>query len=646
MKRCTLLLATLIMGCGAAGSSPAEAAAAAPSFNYAEALQKSIWFYEAQRSGKLPADNRVSWRGDSGLADGADHKADLTGGWYDAGDHVKFGFPMAASATMLAWGMVEYRDAYEKAGQLKYALDNLKWATDYFLKAHTAPMELYGQVGEGGRDHAWWGPAEVMSMPRPSFKITAEKPGSDLAGETAAALAAASIAFKPTDAKYAATCLAHARQLYDFAEQKLGKYSDAIPDAGNFYKSWSGYQDELAWAAAWLYRATGEKAYLEKAEAAYAKLTAEDGSGKPWKWTLAWDDKSYGCYVLLAKLTGKEQYHRDAQKWLDFWTVGVGGQKVAYTPGGLAWLDQWGSLRYAANTAFVALIYSDDLKDATLKARYHDFAVRQINYMLGDNPAQRSYVVGFGKNPPKNPHHRTAHGSWSNDLRTPADSRHILYGALVGGPDRNDTYADDRGNYTTNEVACDYNAAFTGALARLYKEFGGEALKDFPPAEKPDEELFVEASINAAEKNFTEIRAIVYNHSAWPARVPQKLTVRYFVDLSEVLAAGFTLKDLSVTLNYNQGAKAGTLEAWDAAKKIYYLELAFPDATIAPAGQSESRREVQFRISLPNNVQAGWDPTNDWSFKGLPRGGNPAKTDRIVIYEGGKRVSGAEPPAK
>src|SRR4026207_426419 len=66
--------------------------ARAQSFNYAEALQKSEFFYEAQRSGALPANKRVLWRGDSGLRDGADVGRDLTGGWYDAGDHVKFGF--------------------------------------------------------------------------------------------------------------------------------------------------------------------------------------------------------------------------------------------------------------------------------------------------------------------------------------------------------------------------------------------------------------------------------------------------------------------------------------------------------------------------------------------------------------------------
>ena len=67
----------------------------AADYNYGEALQKAIMFYEFQRSGKLPENTRNNWRGDSGLNDGADVGLDLTGGWYDAGDHVKFNLPMA-----------------------------------------------------------------------------------------------------------------------------------------------------------------------------------------------------------------------------------------------------------------------------------------------------------------------------------------------------------------------------------------------------------------------------------------------------------------------------------------------------------------------------------------------------------------------
>jgi endoglucanase len=86
----------------------------------------------------------------------------------------------------------------------------------------------------------------------------------------------------------------------------------------------------------------------------------------------------------------------------------------------------------------------------------------------------------------RNPHHRTAHGSWSDNINEPATSRHVLYGALVGGPTGpNDAYTDDRTNYTVNEVALDYNAGFTSALARLHAEYGGTPLGSFPQPETP-----------------------------------------------------------------------------------------------------------------------------------------------------------------
>ncbi len=459
----------------------AEKTMAETRYNYAELLQKSIYFYEAQRSGKLPKNNRVKWRGDSALKDGFDNNIDLTGGWYDAGDHVKFGLPMAASTTVLAWGAIEYEDAYQKSGQYNYMLDNLRWVNDYFIKAHPSPNVLWGQVGKGSVDHEWWGSAEKMKMERPSFKIDTSCPGSDLAGETAAAMAASSIVFRSTDANYSSKLLSHAKELYEFADKYRGKYSDCITDAAEFYKSWSGYNDELVWGATWLYLATGDSNYLQKAEEYYDALNIEKNTNfRSYKWTHTWDDKSYGSYVLLAKLTNKDKYIQDAERWLDYWTDGYMGEKIYYTPGGLAWLNEWGSLRYAANTAFFALSYGDSVNDLNKKEKYHSFAERQINYMLGSNPQQRSYVVGFGNNPPTQPHHRNAHGSWANDIKNPEKSRNVLYGALVGGPDRNDNYIDDRANYQMTEVATDYNAGFTGAIAKMYSKYGGQALSKFP----------------------------------------------------------------------------------------------------------------------------------------------------------------------
>jgi len=442
----------------------------AGAFNYGEALQKSYFFYEAQRSGDLPADNRVSWRGDSALDDGSDVGVDLSGGYYDAGDHVKFVLPMAYTLTMLSWGVEEYEQGYVDSGQLDEAMEAIKWGTDWLIKAHPAPNVFYAQVGDGHADHAYWGPPESMTMARPAWKVDAQNPGSDVAGEAAAALAAASIIFRDRDPAYAGELLDHAKELYAFADQHRGKYSDAIPNVRSFYNSWSGYDDELVWGAIWLYKATGDNAYLARAETLWDSLLGGLNPG----WTINWDDKSYGAALILAQETGKAKYRQQVEAWLDNWVSG----SIQKTAGGLAWLDQWGSLRYAANTAMMAFIYGDTVNDKG----YVDFAADQLDYMLGDNPHGRSYVVGFGVNPPVNPHHRAAHGSTTNNINLPATNRHVLYGALVGGPNQpnDDAYEDDRTNYITNEVAMNYNAGFTGALARQTQVHGGDPLPDFP----------------------------------------------------------------------------------------------------------------------------------------------------------------------
>lgn len=618
-------------------------------YNYGEALQKSIYFYECQQSGSLPSWNRVDWRGPSCIHDGSDVGKDLSGGWFDAGDHVKFNFPMAFSITFLCLGVKEYRNAFEKSGQLTNILNNIHFVCDYLIKCHTAPHEFYGQVGDGGLDHAFWGPAESVEakMDRPSAKIDETHPGSDLAGEAAAALAAASIIFKPTDPTYSATLLNHAKQLYEFADNFRGKYDKAIPAAGGYYNSWSGYKDELVWGAIWLYMATNDQTFLTKAESEYTNLSTEpQTTTKSYKWTIAWDDKSYGCYVLLAKLTGKDQYKQDAQRWLDYWTVGVNGNKIKYTPGGLAWLDTWGANRYAANTALMAFIYSDYITDTTLKTRYHDFAVNQINYMLGDNPLKRSFVVGFGTNPPQHEHHRTAEGSYPGDASDSIPCKHILYGALVGGPGNSDDYTDSRANYTNNEVACDYNAGFTSALARMYSEFGGQPLTDFPGKEIKSEQYCIIANVNANGDRFTEIKAILDNKTNCPARVCSNLSYRYYVDLSKAIAAGITVDQIKIKTNYLQGkAHVSGLKPYNDSTSIYYVEVSYSGDSLYPGTQDSYKREVQFRIELPLTAPStAWDPSKGWSYKKVGTNSQSAmKAVNIPVYDNGIQIWGAEP---
>ena len=353
-------------------------------YNYGEALQKSVLFYELQRSGPLPEETRCNWRGDSGLNDGADNGLDLTGGWYDAGDNVKFNLPMAYSAAMLGWSVYEDREAYEQSGQLEYILGDIKWVCDYLIKCHPEDEVFYYQVGDGNADHSWWGPCEVMTMNRPSFCVTKDNPGSAVVGEASAALAVASLAFKDSDPDYSKLCLEHAKSLYSFADST--RSDSGYTAANGFYNSWSGYFDELAWAGSWLYLATNESKYLDNAKSCFTQ------AGHDYDWSLCWDDVHIGAAVMLAKITGDKTYKDEVQKHLDYWSCGTSdGQKITYSPKGLAWLDQWGSLRYATTTAFVASVYSRwDGCPSDKVSVYWDFAKSQADYALGSSG--RSYV--------------------------------------------------------------------------------------------------------------------------------------------------------------------------------------------------------------------------------------------------------------
>lgn len=263
-----------------------------------------------------------------------------------------------------------------------------------FIKLVTVEMTIAGG-----------GPVEVIEkeMVRPYYETDE---ASTVIAESAAALAVGSIVLD--DADY----LAHAESLFALAD---AKQSDAGYTAANgYYNSWSGFWDELIWAASWLYIATNDTSYLEKAESYVSNIEKEtrDSEDSKYSWTQCWDDVHFGGLLLLAKITDKAEYHEFVQNYLNWWTVGTDGNQIDYTDGGLAWLSQWGSLRYSTTTAFMASVYADSISDATLKTRYNNFAKQQIDYTLGDNPNNISYMIGFGDNYPQHPHHRTAHSSW------------------------------------------------------------------------------------------------------------------------------------------------------------------------------------------------------------------------------------------
>jgi len=100
--------------------------------------------------------------------------------------------------------------------ELKNAVKAVKWATDYLLKVTAVPNVVYVQLGDAHSDHNCWERPEDMDTLRTVYKIDGSHPGSDVAGETAAALAAASIVFRSRDPAYSRLLLNRAVRVRHF----------------------------------------------------------------------------------------------------------------------------------------------------------------------------------------------------------------------------------------------------------------------------------------------------------------------------------------------------------------------------------------------------------------------------------------------
>jgi hypothetical protein len=204
---------------------------------------------------------------------------------------------------MLAWGIVENRAAYVSTGQLDTALDQLKWATDYFIKAHPSANELYGQIGTGGQDHAWWGPAEVMQMARPAFRITSTCPVRSCRETPRRWLQLPSRSARRSHLReHAAVTRTPAVHVRRYVPRQILRLHQRCAGLLQLVER---LQRRARVGRIWLYRATNETAFLDKAQSYYANLSNQQQTTiKSYKWTHAWDDKSYGSYVLLAKAHG------------------------------------------------------------------------------------------------------------------------------------------------------------------------------------------------------------------------------------------------------------------------------------------------------------------------------------------------------
>ncbi|XP_020872327.1 endoglucanase 22 [Arabidopsis lyrata subsp. lyrata] len=331
-----------------------------------------------------------------------------------------------------------------------------------------------------------------MDTPRTAYAVEAPNPASDLAGEIAAALAAASIAFKRFDPRYSKLLLDNALTTFEYADSHRGSYTNN-PETKlavcPFYCSVNGYEDELLWGAAWLRRATGKDSYIK-----YLVDNRQSFGSDSNYFEFGWDNKVGGVNVLVAKevfeknVAGIAPYKDTAEKLMCSFFLETPGAHMSYSPGGLLYKPGSSQLQNTVALSFLLLTYanylsksSQQLHCGSLKIQpdsLRRLAKRQVDYILGDNPMKMSYMIGYGNRYPRQIHHRgastpsiTTHPTaikcsegW-NIFASPNPDPNVLVGAVIGGPNIDDKFIGGRTNASETEPTTYINAPFVGLLA-------------------------------------------------------------------------------------------------------------------------------------------------------------------------------------
>lgn len=375
---------------------------------------------------------------------------------------MKFIFPLTFTLTETCWGGLEFWDGYQLANQTHYLDQMVRWGMDWLIKAHPNDNTLYVQVGLNEVDNNYWGPDSGIPLPRTSFKVTNTSPGTDVMADAAAAFASCSMLYrdKLKDTTYATTLQTHATSLFNLAETARPQqaYQKVVPAVTCCYES-SGFIDELAWGAAWMYKLTKDASFATKADNYISQLNTRSVQVN----TVTWDDKSSLVYILMAGATPpalRTKWQEFAQQYAD--SVASAAKPNMFTEGGLFYSNgnsQLDSSVVAANAAFALQILANNMNatgssDRDRIDRYTKFTLGQVEYLLGENPERTPYVVGVHPNSPANPHSAPASGGTDIDNinTSPKEERWTLYGALVGGPDKNDRFLDERDKWEQSEV--------------------------------------------------------------------------------------------------------------------------------------------------------------------------------------------------
>jgi endoglucanase len=443
------------------------------------------------RAAGHPSDIAATWPN----SDQENYSLDVTGGWYDAGDHGKY----VVNGGISVWTMMnmyeravavnktaQFADGSmnipEKSNGVPDLLDEAKWQMDFMLKMQVPEgKKMAGMVHHKMHDENW---TSLGLAPGNDDQKRYLRPVSTAATLNVAATAAqASRIWKTIDAAFSAKCLTAAEKAWTAASANPAIYAPVHNAGGGPYND-NYVEDEFYWAACELYVTTGKAEYLSKLQASkhYLEMPSALTSGEDagYSGCFTWGSTQGLGTVTLALVKGNlpeadvTKARNACAAAADTWIANMKneGYRVPIKAGANGY--PWGSNSFVLNNMIVMAL----ARDFTKNDKYLNGVTDGIDYLLGRNPNDKCYVSGYGERPLENPHHRF----WA--FQANAAFPKLPAGVISGGPNSGlqdplvqskgwnampaaKCYMDHIESYSTNEITINWNAPFAWVTAYL-----------------------------------------------------------------------------------------------------------------------------------------------------------------------------------
>ncbi|MET8076699.1 glycoside hydrolase family 9 protein [Streptomyces sp. NPDC005303] len=409
-----------------------------------------------------------------------DYTLDVSGGWYDAGDHGKY----VVNGGISTWEVLSTyeRELLARTGQpaklgdgtlaipesgnkVPDILDEARWELEFLLKMQVPDGQpLAGMAHHKIHDEQWTG-LPLLPSDDPQ-KRELHPPSTAATLNLAATAAQAARLYKPYDRAFAATALAAARKAWAAALAHPDLYASESDGTGGGTYADNNVTDEFYWAAAELYLTTGEKAFQDHVLASPVH-TADIFTPVGYDWARTAAAARLDLATVPSKLPGRDKVRQSVVKGADRYlaTLNAHPYGMPYAPEGN--LYDWGSNHQILHNGIViATAY-----DITGASKYRDGALQGIDYIFGRNALNISYVTGYGEVNSHNQHARWYAHQLDPNMPNPPK------GTLAGGANSGiqDPYAqsklqgcvgqfcyiDDIQSWSTNEHTINWNSALT-----------------------------------------------------------------------------------------------------------------------------------------------------------------------------------------